>query len=237
MFLIYFFPAISSLKTARQENQTGAAMCCPQKYHLLFPGVDNSAAKCPQFNFSSTRREKHLQFLVSQGAFQAYSPKLPHSCWQLHSTHTRVIDKEERKRRNDPTTDLSDICWQNPSEERLLSCWFSTYTLECALGPPALPEYPSPYSLLAKFNPRFKWQGYLSAFREKGSEHFYCVKNNVFLTNLLLGNQWIILAEFFHKQRRLKQTLDTENLVQMKHSETLSTSENRTCKWEMMGKP
>lgn len=110
------------MKIARQENQTEVAKCCPLTCQLLFPGVDNTAARCPQFSFSWTRREEHLQFLVSQGAFQAYSPELPElsgSCRQLHSTHTGVIDTEEGKKRNDPTTDLSDICWKDLSEERL----------------------------------------------------------------------------------------------------------------------
>lgn len=110
LFFFFFFPAVSSLKIARQENQTEAARCCPWTCQLLFPGVDNSAAKCQQFSFSWTRREKYLQFLVSQGAFQAYSPKLPGSFRQLYITHTGVIDMEEWKRRNDPTTDLSDYC-------------------------------------------------------------------------------------------------------------------------------
>lgn len=205
-----------------------------------FPRCWQYSSQMPTVQFLLDKEREDLQFLVSQGAFQAYSPKLPGSCRQLHSTHTGVMAREEGKRRNDPTTDVSDICWKVRSDwwgdsetvrRDYRSCWFRV-----CFRPTCITWVPLSFKPLCQAQSQVSNEGYFNAFREKGSEHFYCVKNNVFLTNLLLGNQWIILAEFFHKQSSLKQTLDMENFVQMKHSETLYATENRTCKWEMMGK-
>lgn len=48
------------------------------------------------------------------------------------------------------------------------------------------------------FHAVFQTRGVLTCFsRRKQPECFACVKNNIFLTNLLLGNEWIISDWFF----------------------------------------
>lgn len=117
----FFFSAISSLKITRREKSER----CHYVLHIEMPtAVPRCRLSSLQFSSSWTRRQKHLQSLArmvctSQGAVWADSQKLPGSCRLLHRICIGLADGEEAEKMNDPTTDLTDVCWQQPSEKRL----------------------------------------------------------------------------------------------------------------------
>lgn len=175
--VIFFFSPCNFLLKNSKKRKSEAARCCQWKCQLLFPGVDNTAAKCPQFSFSWTRIEKDLQFLVSRGAFQSYNPKFPGSCRQLHSTCPGVIGRRRMSQKQICQTSAG----RTPVKRNYRACWFSSYTLECALGPPVLAEYPSLFSLCVKPNPRFQMRGILQCLQGKGIRTFLlCEKQCIF---------------------------------------------------------
>ena len=71
----------------------------------------------------------------------------------------------------------------SPVRRDYWTCWFTTYTSECALSPLVLPEHPSPLSLRAKpnFYSRFQTRGVLQCLQGKATRTFLlCEKQCIF---------------------------------------------------------
>lgn len=105
--------------------------------------------------------------------------------WRLAAPEgicTGVADREEGKKMHHPTTGLTDICWQQPSEGRLLDLLVYHIHVRVCSKPIVLPEHPFPPAfVLSPISTQFQMRGVLLCLQGKVTRTFLlCEKQCIF---------------------------------------------------------